>query len=154
MIGICSGWLPVVVPKAVGTSYSAPSGSCRVIELLPIKIVFVSYMLPSPRMKFLLFLLSIYLLALGCLPCADADCAGTETIVEAKATHTSDCHSEESCPPFCTCNCCSIQITAVNTTGHSTLPLQQEIAARPATLFDQPLITRAGNNIWQPPRAA
>jgi hypothetical protein len=103
-------------------------------------------------MKFFLFLFSIYLLALGCLPCADDKCLKDGTVIESKALHTSDCHGEEVCSPFCICNCCSIHITAANNIIHSAAPLQREIAEQQTIAVHQPLITRAGNSIWQPPR--
>ena len=62
--------------------------------------------------KLLNIILSIYLVALSCLPCADMEvssAAHTDAHELAKTTHDSEGHShgndKDLCSPFCSCNC-------------------------------------------------
>ncbi len=64
-------------------------------------------------MKWMQFLLAVYIMAVSFYPCTDGD----RTVVASSATeltHTHDSHSHDderhTCPPFCACNCCSVQV--------------------------------------------
>jgi hypothetical protein len=61
------------------------------------------------KMKYLAFIFSIYCILLAVLPCQDSEdlSSGREftTIQKSQVHHGSA--KQESCPPFCTCTCCS-----------------------------------------------
>ena len=64
-------------------------------------------------MKWFNIILSIYLVALACMPCADIeiDSASHSLAVHQseKDNHSHDKHNDL-CSPFCICNCCGAQI--------------------------------------------
>ena len=63
-------------------------------------------------MKFLAFILSIYILALNFAPCQDNDEFNTEVKTEITQHNTDDGHMDlDLCSPFCQCHCCQIHAT-------------------------------------------
>jgi hypothetical protein len=60
-------------------------------------------------MKFLTFIMSIFILALSIVPCADVDASSLkekskiETPVSENTQHN---NMSDGCGPFCSCNCC------------------------------------------------
>jgi hypothetical protein len=106
-------------------------------------------------MKIANFILSIYLILLSCLPCADTDVkslAHTSIELSQNAENHSHDTANDLCPPFCVCNCCGVQF----------------LSYQPAILFDFPVATTlikivlptyksifSSNffgSIWQPPQ--
>jgi hypothetical protein len=70
-------------------------------------------------MKSLAIIISVYILALTAIPCADVHAADTHSVsvelLEQSNNHSSDV---DLCSPFCFCNCCQTlsQTTTFNTT--------------------------------------
>ena len=63
-------------------------------------------------MRFFAFMLSIVVLVLSCMPCADAvgGCIGSHQTITASQAHNQangfdPCN--DNCSPFCSCSCCS-----------------------------------------------
>lgn len=64
-------------------------------------------------MKYLAFILAIYIFALNLAPCADNDSSGNTTHIEISEGFNDDHQHEKSdfCSPFCICQCCHINAT-------------------------------------------
>ncbi|MFH6943414.1 DUF6660 family protein [Flavobacterium sp.] len=64
-------------------------------------------------MKLTNTILSIILLVLSCMPCADMKAAVSRTVTESSFSHDDD-HSHNNkldlCSPFCICSCCGLQM--------------------------------------------
>ena len=60
--------------------------------------------------KLLTAILSVYILLMVCKPCVDDEiiCADDKELASSE-NHSHDSH-DDSCSPFCICNCCSVQI--------------------------------------------
>ncbi|UKT65988.1 DUF6660 family protein [Pedobacter mucosus] len=102
-------------------------------------------------MKYLALLISLYCTLLAILPCQDrADIAAEVShVIIQKAHATSERCSQETCPPFCNCCCCS--------------SARQVSAKAVLTVFTKPIvstypgITAPGTlsqtiSVWQPPQ--
>ena len=60
-------------------------------------------------MKFLAFIISIFILALSIVPCADVDASSLKEKfkIETPASDTTQPNNmSDACGPFCSCNCC------------------------------------------------
>lgn len=102
-------------------------------------------------MRYIAFIFSIYFTMLALLPCQDREdmIAGVIHVTLQKSHSPNDERGQETCPPFCTCSCCSTarQLTAIVTTSIFTKSIATEYPdlGIPA-VQDQPI------NIWQPPQ--
>ncbi|NOY47654.1 hypothetical protein MNBD_BACTEROID02-1257 [hydrothermal vent metagenome] len=102
-------------------------------------------------MKFLAFILSIYILALNFAPCEDNVTVGNDVNVEVSQSGDID-HSHNNldlCSPFCQCHCCHVHVTYLNLEDF-TAPLQK-IPTDIFLHFDS-LGKDITNSILQPPR--
>ncbi|WP_299383498.1 DUF6660 family protein [uncultured Lacinutrix sp.] len=63
-------------------------------------------------MKFIAIILSIYLTGLTLIPCNDVaiDNSNTSQDTYVSSDHGTDNHTQDLCSPFCTCQCCHIEI--------------------------------------------
>jgi hypothetical protein len=109
-------------------------------------------------MKYISAILSIYILALALLPCADqidwcnSDTGAEQVVAQAEAgdhDHSSD--SKDLCSPLCTCSCCHL---TVRTPTKNDLPI-----TIPKFIFaDSPLLESvlvditSIHDIWHPPQ--
>ena len=64
-------------------------------------------------MRFLAFILSIYILTLNLTPCEDTSILDNEVKIEISKTIGDDHQHQgaDSCSPFCSCQCCHIHAT-------------------------------------------
>lgn len=108
-------------------------------------------------MKLLTVFLSLILLVLSCLPCADSDNEikfdlDGKFIVENHSDHANDTHTDL-CSPFCICNCCGAQILSFtpsiifNITGITT-----EYITKIDITYKSHLASMFSGSIWQPPQ--
>ena len=58
-------------------------------------------------MRYIALILSVVILALSCLPCADADASHMKEHQEISASHEQDAGHIDTCSPFCLCTCCA-----------------------------------------------
>ena len=110
-------------------------------------------------MKLLNYILSIYLIALSCLPCADMEVSSAAH----KAVEISDNHDEKShnndkendlCSPFCNCNCCGSQIVSYfKITTFSFTPITKSIKTQLPS-YTSIVTSNFFGSIWQPPQIA
>lgn len=109
-------------------------------------------------MKYISLILSVYILALALLPCADQidwciSDKGSDQAIELAETGAHD-HSGDSkdlCSPLCTCSCCHINLRTPLKSGFSLTPPKPIVNPSPSSfplLVDLKLL----NDIWQPPR--
>jgi hypothetical protein len=104
-------------------------------------------------MKNFVLVFSLFLLYLALVPCQDnEDVSAGEAYTFIQKDHPTHSEKEQdSCPPFCTCYCCS---TARYMTPKVSLPIFSKTLMRQypecaiSAVQEQPI------KIWQPPRAA
>ncbi|WP_368045687.1 DUF6660 family protein [Mucilaginibacter sp. BT774] len=102
-------------------------------------------------MRYLALIFSVYFVLLVILPCQDKeDIKGNATHGTIKnANACNDQKSQETCPPFCTCSCCStarILIAQVNFSSVTQITLRKY--PRPTV----PAVQKRILTIWQPPK--
>ena len=102
-------------------------------------------------MKFIAFILSIYILALNFTPCEDSPVVGDEFNIEISQNIDMDHdHSDlDLCSPFCQCHCCHIHVTCFNLAELSLTT--SEISTVIILHFDS-LGKEITNTILQPPK--
>jgi hypothetical protein len=107
--------------------------------------------------KFLNYILSIYLVALSCLPCADIEVSSAaHKATEIASNHDDHSHNKENdlCSPFCICNCCGQQILNFS---QEIAPQFRKIATEITTqipAYKSILTSNFYGSIWQPPQIA
>jgi len=108
--------------------------------------------LSSPPMKFLFFILSLFMLYMSCLPCGDSKECNVKTPTEISATdnHQQHNHDAETCTPFCTCSCCAAS------TFYSTFSKAQAtkvtFQSEKYPLYNVTFNTETHFSIFQPPK--
>ena len=107
-------------------------------------------------MKSASIILSIILLVLSGLPCADAD---KDVVIDAtgKVIAHTDEHSKELhtdlCSPFCVCNCCGVQILSFTPAlVFEVLSVPADYAEKPLIIYNSNLASQFLGGIWQPPQ--
>jgi len=102
-------------------------------------------------MKYLAFIFSLYFALLAVLPCQDEDdmIAGVMHVTIQKSHSAKDERGQETCPPFCTCSCCS---TARLLTSNTVLIFNAQAIVRTYRKYVTPATQKQSLNIWQPPQ--
>jgi len=101
------------------------------------------------EMKFLTFILSIYILALNLAPCEDFTVLNNEVKTEISQAFDHDNQDTDLCTPFCICQCCHVnvmQLKLVNVTFDTTSISTQDF------FFLTGLEKNFTTSILQPPR--
>lgn len=103
-------------------------------------------------MKFLAFILSIYIFALNLTPCEDNEVPDNDVKTEISQSHGDDHQHQDSdlCSPFCICQCCHINAThfkIVNIKFHSAYISTQDF------FYLSGSEKNFNTSILQPPRA-
>lgn len=100
--------------------------------------------------------MAFYLLAVSFYPCTDTE----NTIIASHAiekNHDHDTHShsdhEDTCPPFCVCNCCGLQM--LNYVSYVTIefPIPFQTIPLKESFYVSNLSDSYSGSIWQPPQA-
>ncbi|MDY8134618.1 DUF6660 family protein [Aquimarina sp. 2201CG5-10] len=101
-------------------------------------------------MKFLVTIFSIYFLGLSFTPCEDIVHIDTDTteVVSDFELH-SDNHCEDQCSPFCSCQCCHVNM--VETDLHSYKIISPQISKLSSTHFISS-VQEVNYAILHPPR--
>ncbi len=108
-------------------------------------------------MKLLNYILSIYLVALSCLPCADMEISSAaHKAVEISANHDEKSYNHDKendlCSPFCNCNCCGSQIVSYfKITTFSFTPIKRSIKTQLPS-YTSIVTSNFFGSIWQPPQ--
>lgn len=100
-------------------------------------------------MKLARYILSLYILMLSCLPCADIETDfGNETTV----AQSHEKEHTDNCSPFCICSCCGNQIAFES----QTLVLLPQIhfftEKNKSDNYTPQFVSNFYGNIWQPPK--
>ncbi|MFN3752545.1 DUF6660 family protein [Flavobacterium sp.] len=108
-------------------------------------------------MKLVNYILSIYLVALSCLPCADIEVSSAaHKAAEIASNHDEHSHDKENdlCSPFCSCNCCGSQIvTYFKTTIINCTVVSKGIKTQLPS-YTSKFTSNFFGSIWQPPQIA
>jgi hypothetical protein len=103
-------------------------------------------------MKFFAFIMSIIVLALSCMPCMDEASAmkneKAKIEISKPGTEQTTDHND-SCSPFCTCDCCAGFSINHSMTSFSILDLT---SSNIYSSFLPSHLIRVSLPIWQPPR--
>ncbi|WP_319800119.1 MULTISPECIES: DUF6660 family protein [Flavobacterium] len=106
-------------------------------------------------MKWLNIILSIYLIALACMPCADMEVnsAGHSLAVHQsdRDNHSHD-KSKDLCSPFCICNCCGAQILSYFPVISYEFPLISTVIKTKEPFYKSVFASNFYGSIWQPPQ--
>ena len=103
-------------------------------------------------MKWLALLLSVFMIVISCIPCADAAPEVSmlaQTTIQEKSDSDNHTPAADLCSPLCICNCCAgfaLQITLQKTS----LPVFKVIT--PAPVHQPVALLNPSFSIWQPPR--
>ncbi|MFI5218635.1 MAG: DUF6660 family protein [Bacteroidia bacterium] len=94
--------------------------------------------------------LAITMMVMFIIPCADA-CDSNSHQIESSFETPQEHHQEhkDACSPFCSCSCCSIQITVVH---FPVLTFVTPEIMKTFSVFKQPFFSSFSSSIWQPPK--
>jgi hypothetical protein len=104
-------------------------------------------------MKYFAFILSMFFMSLALFPCQDNEDMALSVIhVSIQKSHSGDNHADqESCPPFCSCSCCS---TARQLTSMITMTVFSQTVTHLYPDYAISAIQEQAIKIWQPPQIA
>jgi hypothetical protein len=95
--------------------------------------------------------LSIVFLLLSCLPCADKD----ETFSSLKVSEYSSSkehHDNDTCSPFCVCNCCGTQSVTYNAIYIFDFIVVKKMVVNKIPEYQSIFASNFFGSIWQPPQ--
>jgi len=107
--------------------------------------------------KLLNYILSIYLVALSCLPCADMEVnSAAHKVVEISANHDEKSHNHDKendlCSPFCSCNCCGSQIVSYFKMLNYNFTVVSKTITTQLPSYASQFTSNFYGSIWQPPQ--
>ena len=103
-------------------------------------------------MKFFAFIMAFLVLALSCMPCADAGAATQDGKAKTELTRTTDQQDQDDtdeCSPFCHCACCAGISINHTVAVISKIPAYFE-SHKVSFVFLE--VIDIASPIWQPPR--
>lgn len=108
-------------------------------------------------MKFLNYILSIYLVALSCLPCADIEARSADNMPAGISySHEKESHSHDKesdmCSPFCTCSCCGSLIVGYLKIADFNFEVASKSIRTKLTSYTSKFTSSFFGSIWQPPQ--
>ena len=114
------------------------------------------FILNFTAVKWINLILSIYLVVLSCLPCADT--LENETIAHTSEIVSKDNQSHEKgldlCAPFCSCNCCAVQVLNSAPAVTWIFNVETTLIKKPLSSYHSILTSNFYGSIWQPPQIA
>lgn len=108
-------------------------------------------------MKLFSIIVSIYIVALSCLPCADLEVDSlAHTTTNFSANHNDHSHDKENdlCSPFCICSCCGSQIVSLFQTDAINFPIPLKSIKTQLPTYKSVFASNFYGSIWQPPQIA
>ncbi|WP_233549841.1 DUF6660 family protein [Flavobacterium sp. 102] len=106
-------------------------------------------------MKIVNYILSIIIVILSSMPCADMEVGNSAcSRVEFASKQDNHSHSNKNdlCPPFCVCNCCGAQILNFSPGINVTFPQLTSIIHIPLPSYISEFTSNFYGSIWQPPQ--
>ncbi len=102
-------------------------------------------------MKFMIFIIALYVNVLSFIPCQDTNSNGTLTSVVHSENETPN--HKDKCSPLCACNCCQITISSIKFTRLLKTPKVFEPNTSKKIQFKKNTIqNQLYADIWQPPK--
>ncbi|SHG28387.1 DUF6660 family protein [Flavobacterium defluvii] len=107
-------------------------------------------------MKWIAVLLSIYLMALSNMPCADMEVNSAMHKTAQFSSEDNHTHDKQNdlCSPFCNCNCCGAQVLSYQTTVTYEFPSAYTQISISLPSYNSVFISNFSGKIWQPPQIA
>lgn len=99
-------------------------------------------------MKWLLYILSCYIVLLSCIPCNDYQAVNNGVAVQLSTSHDHETQPDY-CSPLCVCSCCNVQATPA--AAVAVYFIAQRVMIDYPVLPLNPLPSLPGA-IWQPPQ--
>jgi hypothetical protein len=107
--------------------------------------------------KIFSYILSIYLVVLSCLPCADVEASNfTHNLSKIETNSDNHSHDQENdaCSPFCICNCCGQSVLSYVPTVVFNFQTSIEEIETLNSIYKSNLYSNFFGSIWQPPQIA
>lgn len=114
--------------------------------------IVLHYFIPLQTMKYIALVFSLYFALLAILPCQDREdmIASVIHITIKNGNVCNDQKGQETCPPFCTCSCCS---TARILTARVDFALEVKTSlSKTYPQYAVPAVREQALAIWQPPQ--
>lgn len=107
-------------------------------------------------MKWFTVILSIYLMALSNMPCADMEVNSAMHKTAQFASEDNHSHDKDNdlCSPFCACNCCGAQVLSYQTPLSFEFPKTYCQISISLPNYNSVFISNFYGSIWQPPQIA
>jgi hypothetical protein len=107
-------------------------------------------------MKWIAILLSLYLMALSNMPCADMEVDSAAHKTARFSSETSHSHDKDNdlCSPFCACNCCGAQVLSYQISETIEFPVAFSIISKVVSNYNFVFTSNFYGSIWQPPQIA
>ncbi|MBI4946873.1 MAG: hypothetical protein HY840_10800 [Bacteroidetes bacterium] len=103
-------------------------------------------------MRFISFILAIYLLGLATISCGDKDGCSQGSKNATAYIQANDCqdtqHTDELCPPLCMCHCCGGVTIVSNSDNNLISPMLSD----KLSIYTQNSPSEISFSIWQPPK--
>lgn len=106
-------------------------------------------------MKWTHFIMAIYLMAVSFYPCSDTDKTIMASVaMETAHEHENHAHDEhhDTCPPFCVCNCCGLQMLNYVSSVTFDFPIPFQTIPLKESFYVSNLSDTYAGSIWQPPQ--
>ncbi|WP_223705654.1 DUF6660 family protein [Flavobacterium potami] len=105
-------------------------------------------------MKWIAIFLSVYLMALSNMPCADMEVNSAMHKTAQFASEDNHSHDKENdlCSPFCACNCCGIQVLSYQTPITFEFSKADPLILSPLPSYNSVFVSNFYGSIWQPPQ--
>ena len=108
-------------------------------------------------MKLFSIIVSIYIIALSCLPCADIEVSSfAHNATKFTGNHEDHSHDKENdlCSPFCICSCCGTQIVSLLHIDTINFPIPSKGIKTKLPTYTYVFASNFFGSIWQPPQIA
>ncbi|TDP03328.1 DUF6660 family protein [Flavobacterium sp. 245] len=107
-------------------------------------------------MKWIAALLSIYLMALSNMPCADMEVNSAMHKTAQFSSEENHSHDKDNdlCSPFCVCNCCGAQVLSYQPSITFEFSKSCSKIAVALPTYNSVFISDFYGSIWQPPQIA
>lgn len=107
-------------------------------------------------MKWIAIVMSIYLMALSNMPCADMEVNSAMHKTAQFSSEENHSHDKDNdlCSPFCACNCCGAQVLSYQIAASFEFPVASHLISIPSPSYNSVFICNFYGSIWQPPQIA
>mgnify|MGYP006171204831 CR=1 FL=1 len=107
-------------------------------------------------MKWIAIVMSIYLMALSNMPCADMEVNSAMHKTAQFASEDNHSHDKDNdlCSPFCACNCCGAQVLSYQSAVSFDFPVAYNLILKSLPSYNSVFTSNFYGSIWQPPQIA